>query len=300
VTYTVSKTISDETLNCIISIESNGKLDAKPIDGRGRVLSSALGLGQFLRATWLGIVRKHRPDLMAGRSELQVLALRTDGHIAVELLARFTEDNQRVIGLNCTGGDLYLAHFLGVTDARAFYNANPSTPADKLVSPDVIKANPTIFYIHGVMQTAGEIRAWAARKMASKRGGPNWIAKYYGVPEPAPETAEDIPDPQDEPEEAPLPPGPTVVIPADAPPVVVEKRVEESAARDAEPGPSWLKRKWKAVSGTLGGFLGMGAGFTFDWRLMAVLLGFIFVVSILLIWFMGPGASREWIRKQVA
>jgi hypothetical protein len=236
---------------------------------------------------------------MTGRSEMQVLALRTDGHICIELLARFTEDNQRVIGMDCTGGDLYLAHFLGVSDARDFYRADPSTPADKLVSQDVIKANPTIFYIHGVMQTAGDIRAWAAKKMASKRGGPNWIAKYYGVPEPAPETVDDIPDPQDEPE-APLPPGPTVVIPQDAPPVVVEKRIEESAARDAEPGPSWVKRQWKKLSGVAGSVLGMGTGFVFDWRLMAVLLGFIFVVSILLVWFMGPGSVREWIRKQVA
>lgn len=301
-THTVSKTVADETLNCIISIESNGKLDAKPVDNRGRVLSSALGLGQFLRATWLGIVRKHRPDLMTGRSELQVLALRTDPHIAIELLARFTEDNQRVIGMDCTGGDLYLAHFLGVSDARDFYRADPNTPADKLVTADVIRANPTIFYIHGVMQTAGEIRAWAAKKMAAKRGGPNWIAKYYGVPEqaPEPETADEIPDPQDAPEEAPLPPGPTVVIPQDAPPVVVEKRVEQSAVLDAETSPSWIKRKWKAVSGTLGGFLGMGTGFVFDWRLMAVLLGFAAVLFLFMIWFMGPGSVREWIRKQVA
>jgi hypothetical protein len=298
-TNTVSRTVSDETLNCIISIESNGKLDARPIDRSGRVLSSALGLGQFLKATWLGTVRKHRPDLFNGRTELQVLALRTDGHICIELLARFTEDNQRAIGMDCTGGDLYLAHFLGVGDARDFYRAEPNTPSDRLVSADVIKANPTIFYVNGRMQTAGEIRAWAARKMASKRGGPNWISQYYDTPEPEPEeveTAEDIPDPQD----APSTPAPTVVVPADAPPAVIEKKAEESAARDAEPSQSWLKRKWKSVTSTIGGFFGMGAGFVFDWKLMATLLGFIAIVCLFMIFFMGPGTVREWIRKQVS
>jgi hypothetical protein len=301
VTYTVSKTVSDETLNCIISIESNGRLDARPIDRTGKVLSSALGLGQFLKATWLGVVRKHRPDLFHGRSDIQVLALRTDGRICIELLARFTEDNQRAIGMDCTGGDLYLAHFLGTGDARDFYRAPPDTPANKLVSQDVINANPTIFIIGGQMQTAGQIRAWAARKMRSKLGGPNWIAKYYGEPDhvPAPEpeeTAEDIPDPQD----APANPKPTVVVPADAPPDMVEKRAEESAARDAEPGPSWIKRQWRKLTGVAGSFLGMGTGFVFDWRLMAILLGFIAVVCLFLIWFMGPGSVREWIRKQVS
>lgn len=304
-TNTVSRTVSDETLNCIISIESNGRLDARPIDRSGKVLSSALGLGQFLKATWLGVVRKHRPDLFHGRSDTQVLALRTDGHICIELLARFTEDNQRTIGMDCTGGDLYLAHFLGVGDARDFYRAPPDTPANKLVSQDVIKANPTIFIVDGQMQTAGQIRAWAARKMRSKLGGPNWIAKYYGEPVPAPqprpepeETAEDIPDPQDAP--ATTPPAPTAVIPLDAPPVVVEKKIEESAERDAETSPSWIKRKWKSVTGSIGGLLGTAGVGIFDWRIVAILLGFVITVALFLIFFMGPGDVRAWIRKQVS
>jgi hypothetical protein len=70
-TNTVSKTVSDETLNCIITIESAGRTNIKA------PTSSALGLGQFLNATWLATVRKHRPDLLKGR-RAQVLALRTD------------------------------------------------------------------------------------------------------------------------------------------------------------------------------------------------------------------------------
>ena len=291
-TNTVSKTVSDETLNCIIQIESAGKLTAKA------PTSSALGLGQYLKATWMGIVRKHRPDLLEGRTEEQVLALRTSPQLAVELLARFTEDNQRIIGMNCTGGDLYLAHFLGTADAKDLFKAAPNTPVSQLVTTQVIKANESIL----LGKTAGEVRAWAARKMFHA-GGHDWVARYYKSPETAPEpepepTVDDIPDPQDEP---PTPaPKPTVVVPADAPPAVIEKKAEESAARDAEPSQSWLKRKWKSVTGTIGGFLGMGTGFVFDWRLMAILLGFVSVVFLFMIWFMGPGSVREWIRKQVS
>jgi hypothetical protein len=296
VTNTVSKTISDETLNAIITIESAGKVRAKAST------SSASGLFQFIDATWMGVVTKHRPDLLQNRTRAQVLELRFDPKIAIELGARFTEDNQRVIGMNCTGGDLYLAHFLGTADAKDLFRAKPDTPVSQLVSTAAISANRSIL----LGKTAGEVRAWAARKMFHA-GGHDWIERYFEapkeepLPEPEPEpTVDDIPDPQDAPETPPPAPKPTVVVPANAPPAVIEKKVEESAARDAEPSQSWLKRKWKSVTGTIGGFLGMGTGFVFDWRLMAILLGFVSVVFLFMIWFMGPGSVREWIRKQVS
>jgi transglycosylase-like protein with SLT domain len=297
-TNTVSKTVSDETLDCIITIESAGNPYAKA------PTSSATGLFQFLNKTWLGTVAKHRPDIYENTQQAKLLAMRTDPVFCIEMGARFTEDNQRAIGMDCTGGDLYLAHFLGVGDARDFYHANPDTPADKLVSPQVIAANRSIFIVNGRMQTAGEIRAWAARKMA-KAGGRGWIKKYWKtadvVPMPKPrqepeETAEDIPDPQD----APATSAPTVVVPADAPPVVVEKRAEESAARDAETSPSWLKRQWKKVTGAAGGFVASIGGFAFDWRLMAVIMISIAIGVGFIIWFMGPGNVREWVRRQVS
>jgi hypothetical protein len=299
-TNTVSRTVSDETLNCIITIESAGKPRAKA------ATSSASGLFQFIDATWMGVVSKHRPDLMRGRTRPEVLALRFEPKIAIELGARFTEDNQRAIGMNCTGGDLYLAHFLGVADARDLFRAHPDTRVEQLVGPGAIAANKSI--LQG--KTAGQVRAWAARKM-NGAGGRNWIAKYMDdepeqpvpMPKPRPEpepTADDIPDPQDAPP-TPLPvKEPTVVVPADAPPEVVRERVEESAERDAETSPSWLKRQWRKVTGTIGGFLGMGAGFVFDWKLAAVIIGAIFIAAVAIILFMGPGRVREWIRRQVS
>ena len=128
-THTVSRLLSDDTLNRIIQIESAGKVAAKA------PTSSATGLFQFIAATWLAVVKKHRPDLLESRTRAQVLALRTDPVIAIELGARFTEDNAKALGPGYGDGDLYLAHFLGVATARKFLRAAPAAPAERRPAP---------------------------------------------------------------------------------------------------------------------------------------------------------------------
>src|SRR6187455_1323890 len=148
-THTVSRTLSDETLNRIIQIESAGKLRAKA------PTSSALGLFQFLNGTWLATVAKHRPDLLEGRTRVQVLALRTDPTVGIEIGARFTEDNANALGAGCTDGDLYLAHFLGLGTARKFLRARPSAAAAALAGDAAVQANRAIL----AGKTAGQVRA---------------------------------------------------------------------------------------------------------------------------------------------
>lgn len=183
--FTVSNSVSDETLNCIITIESAGRVACKAST------SSALGLGQFLNATWLAIVQKHRPDVMDGKSRSQVLAMRKNPAFAIEMLARFTEDNQYIVGRNCTGGDLYLAHFLGAHTAQYVCAAQPSEPISRVVSAQAIEANRSVM----AGKTCGQVRAWAARRMAQSSGHA-WVAKYYKADTP-------LPEPRPEPEEAP-------------------------------------------------------------------------------------------------
>jgi len=185
--HSVSKIISDEALSRIIQIESAGRPTSKA------KTSSATGLGQFISATWLATVKKHRPDLMRGRSRAEVLALRTDPRIAIEMLARFTEDNASGLGNGWSDGDLYLAHFLGLGAAKKVFRASPGAAVAGLVGAAAVKANPTI--LRG--KTAGEVRAWAERKMASA-GGRGWIEKFMGGGEPTasrgPEAADRRPD----------------------------------------------------------------------------------------------------------
>ena len=171
-THTVSRTLSDETLNRIIQIESAGKLRAKA------PTSSALGLFQFLNGTWLATVARHRPDLLEGRTQAQVLALRTDPTVGIEIGARFTEDNANALGAGRTDGDLYLAHFLGLGTARKFLRARPSAAAAALAGDAAVQANRAIL----AGKTAGQVRDWAQNSMLRRweaAGRTDWIAKYY-------------------------------------------------------------------------------------------------------------------------
>lgn len=171
--HRVSDIISDETLSRIIQIESAGNPKAKART------SSATGLGQFLNSTWLAVVRKHRPELLEGRTQAQVLALRTDPKIMIEMLARFTEDNAAAIpGQNDSDGDLYLAHFAGVGVAKKLFNAPAVSPASAYFSPAAIKANKSI--LEG--KTVGQVRAWAEKKM-KLAGGRGWIDRYWVLEE---------------------------------------------------------------------------------------------------------------------
>lgn len=190
---TVSRTLSDETLNRIIQIESAGKPTARA------PTSSAGGLGQFLTSTWLTTIQKYKPDLLRTHSRDQVAAMRFGPDTAalqVEMLARFTEDNARVLGPGYSDGDLYLAHFLGVGTAKKFLRAAPAAPAEELAGEAAVKANRSI--LEG--KTAGQVRAWAQASMEQRwvrAGKPDWVKKYAGavpvIPPP------DIPKPVNQP-----------------------------------------------------------------------------------------------------
>lgn len=172
---TVSRTISDETLSRIIQIESGGKPNAKA------GTSSARGLGQFLNATWLAELQQYRPDLFNGPPYDDELALRNDPSISIELLARFTEENARTLGAGYTDGDLYLAHFSGAKVARKLIRAKQDASAATCYDAAAIAANKSI--LEG--KTVGEVRAWAARRMAAS-GATNWVRKYWtGSAQPA-------------------------------------------------------------------------------------------------------------------
>jgi hypothetical protein len=172
----VSRTISDETLNRIIQIESAGNPNAKA------GTSSAAGLGQFINGTWVATVRKHRPDVAASAGA-GLAAMRVGTATAafqLEMLARFTEDNARALGAGFTDGDLYLAHFLGLGDARKLFRASSETPATAVVSPGAVAANRSI--LSG--KTCGQVRAWAQKSMEqrwAKAGRPDWVGRYAGI-----------------------------------------------------------------------------------------------------------------------
>lgn len=145
----------------IAQIESGMNPNAKA------ATSSAGGLFQFIDSTasQYGLTNKLDADANADAG------------------VRLTRDNinglRRELGREPTPGEVYLAHFSGFGAARKLGAASPDTPTDQIFSPQAIRANASI--LRG--KTAGEVRAWADRKMASamRKGGageePDWFQR---------------------------------------------------------------------------------------------------------------------------
>ena len=147
--------VPDHVVDRIIGIESGGRADAKNPN------SSALGAGQFIKSTWLGLM-KDEPEA-AGKSPLEVLALRKDPSVSRRMVAKYAERNAGVLankGVQASPATIYLSHFLDGPVAAKLAKADPNTPVLKLVGMAAVKANPSI--LKG--KKAGEVLAWAQRK----------------------------------------------------------------------------------------------------------------------------------------
>lgn len=142
----------------IISTESGGDPNARNPN------SSASGLGQFIDATWLSMLAKHRPDIQGSPQEL--LALKSDPSLSKAMTEAYARDNGAILsesGLPVTPGSTYLAHFAGPKGAVSVLNADPNAPVGQILGEAVVKANPFL-----ANMTAADLRAWADRKMGGQ------------------------------------------------------------------------------------------------------------------------------------
>lgn len=124
-----------------IGLESGGSATAK------NPRSSATGAGQFLDATWLGMVQKYAPEQAQGRSRAQVLALRNDPALSRAMTEAYAKENARFLfnsGLPVTEETVYLAHRFGPAGAAKLLRAPADTPVSRLVGRDVMAANPDL------------------------------------------------------------------------------------------------------------------------------------------------------------
>ncbi|MCK1479329.1 hypothetical protein IVB27_32465 [Bradyrhizobium sp. 197] len=142
--------------------------------------SSAMGNFQFTRGTWLDMVQNHRPDLLQGRSEKEILDLRADPKVSREMAGYLLDDNAAVLrnqGISPTPTNLYLAHFLGVNDAAKVLRAPPGTPISDVVTPASIVANKSV--LEG--KTTDTVVDWSGRKMAGSQRGKGGLVDF--IPE---------------------------------------------------------------------------------------------------------------------
>lgn len=143
----------------VIQAESSGDPNATNPN------SSAVGLGQFIAPTWLSTIRAHRPDLAQGKSDAEILAMRTDPQLSREMTDAYAADNQAILskaGVPVTPGSTYLAHFAGPGGAVKVMQADPNAPVESILGAAAVKANP---FLRGM--TAQGLQAWAAKKMGT-------------------------------------------------------------------------------------------------------------------------------------
>jgi len=147
--------------------------------------SSASGLFQFVDQTWLATLKGHGAKhgyaryaalidrgsdgryRVSGGAEAKkaVMDLRLDPRAASLMAGELTADNAAYlrgrVGREPTGGELYVAHFLGPQGSARLIQARNANPAGSAAAifPDAARANPSIFYRQGRAATVGEVYA---------------------------------------------------------------------------------------------------------------------------------------------
>ena len=165
--------------------------------------SSAAGLFQFVEQTWLGALKRHgakhgyggyadliqtgadgRLQVAGGEARKAVMALRLDPRASSLMAGELASENSAYlrgrVGRDPTGGELYIAHFLGAKGSADLIEASqsrPATPAAALF-PDAASANPAIFYPNGRAASVSEVYANLTRGQdASAASGPTDAAR---------------------------------------------------------------------------------------------------------------------------
>jgi outer membrane biosynthesis protein TonB len=221
--------------------------------------STALGPFQFIKSTFLAVMRRHFPADVANLSDRDILALRTDRGFARRAAEAFSRDNMDFLadrGLKPTFGHLRLAFLLGPSAAAKVVQAAPSKPVSHILDGSVIVANPFMRRM-----TAGDLVARATRDVSPK-GQPAQQAApaetQPAVPAPAEQpmrVAEVEPASSTQPERPAQADGAAdaVPVPAEQPtrvaeiepasPTQPERPAQAGGAADAAPAPSAQKER---------------------------------------------------------
>jgi hypothetical protein len=126
-------------LDRLMIAESGGRSDAK------NPRSTALGPYQFLGSTFLDVMGRYFPALISGKSDEDVLQLRTDHAIARDAALVYTRENAAFLlgrGVEANAAHLRLAFLVGPTGAQRIVGAQGETPVSQLLGPGALEANP--------------------------------------------------------------------------------------------------------------------------------------------------------------
>jgi hypothetical protein len=169
---------------------AQARLESSLDPGAQAATSSAAGLYQFTRGTWLETLDRHGARHGVGWAQgaieqgriadpglrQQVLALRFDPDLSARMAAELANDNRAallpVLGREPDPAELYVAHFLGAGGAKTFLSALSTDPGQSAAAllPDAAAANRTIFYAGGQPRTVGEVMTLLRGKMERAMG----------------------------------------------------------------------------------------------------------------------------------
>jgi hypothetical protein len=126
-------------LDRLMMAESGGR------DGARNSRSTAVGPFQFIRDTFLYVVRRHFAAETASLSPVAVLGLRTDRAFARRAAEAYAKDNAAHLaseGLPTSFTNLRLAYLTGPSGAVRLLRAPPQTKVARVLSAAAISANP--------------------------------------------------------------------------------------------------------------------------------------------------------------
>jgi len=168
----------DSFLDHLMRAESNGRNTA------ANPRSTALGPFQFIKSTFLDVMRRHFSADVAHLNETDILALRTDRGFARRAAAAFSKENLDYLadrGLKPTFGHLRLAFLLGPVGAARVLQAPPARPVARILDEKVVAANP---FMRGMR--AADLIARAHRDVGAAPPAPR-VAEVVAAPQAAPE-----------------------------------------------------------------------------------------------------------------
>jgi hypothetical protein len=169
--------------------------------------SSAAGLYQFTRGTWLQTLEKHGGNhgmdwadetIDGGKvadplARAQIMAMRYDPGTSAMMAAELANDNKgdlrAVLGREPDSAELYVAHFLGSGGATDFFSALNSNPMQSAaaVLPKAAAANRTIFYdgSGAPRSVAGVMEVLRGKVASAMENGPIPSVEDYPLAAPA-------------------------------------------------------------------------------------------------------------------
>jgi hypothetical protein len=171
----------DTFLDRLMRAESDGRDNLR--NGR----STALGAFQFIKSTFLEVMRRHYPGEIANMRETDILALRADRGFARRAAEAFSKENLDYLvhrGLKPTFGHLRLAFLLGPVGAARVIESPPSKRVADILGDGVIAANPFMRRM-----SAADLIARAHRDVGATEAPARQVAEAATAPQAAPPDA---------------------------------------------------------------------------------------------------------------